>query len=170
MHRAIPLVFLIILCLLFLVRLIMPPAPFSPLVGQAFPATVLPAALDDMPGFDPKSVETPALVNFFASWCTPCRAEQPLLHRIARSGLVNVYGIAYRDKKADLEKFIADTGNPFAGIGADNDGSAGVAWGVTGVPETFLIGHDGRVLLRIAGPLTDAVYMRDILPLIQGGG
>jgi len=138
----------------------------SALVGRAVPETVLPS-------LDPASVPVqlaaiagrPYLVNFFASWCAPCRAEAPALAVLARE--IEIIGIAYKDRPEDTQKFLKNFGNPYAGVGMDRDGQAGLIWGVYGVPETYLIGADGRVVLRHAGPI-DADIMKDrFLPEIK---
>src|SRR5713101_6340646 len=96
----------------------------------------------------------PAIVNFFASWCLPCRAEHPLLMRLSEQEHVPVYGIAYKDKPADTARFIAQLGDPYRGIGMDETGRTGIDFGVTGVPETFVIDKSGRIRRHYNLPLT----------------
>ena len=144
------------LAVLFAVRLGSgsdPSAIPSALVGRAAPATPLPA-LGERPPFDPANLKGPALVNVFASWCGPCRAEHPVLMALSRD--LPVHGIAYKDDPAASARFLQELGDPYASVGVDRSGRAGLEWGVTGVPETFLIDADGRVVDRIAGPLTAA--------------
>lgn len=107
---------------------------------------------------------TPHLVNFFASWCLPCQAEQELLSAIAEQAHVPIIGIAYHDKEQTLHKFLEKNGNPYFAIGLDPNAVAGIEWGVTGVPETFLIGVDGMIKAHIAGPLTEDLWQRDFAP------
>ena len=95
-----------------------------------------------------------ALVNFFASWCAPCRIEHPFLMRLAREGEVALYGIAYRDTAERASEYLVDAGNPFRQVGLDPDGDAALGFGITGMPETFLIDADGRIRLRIQGPVS----------------
>lgn len=104
------------------------------------------------------------LVNFFASWCQPCRVEHPMLDQLATEG-VTIHGINYKDKPADAEKLLADLGNPYAKIGADKGGMA-LNWGVYGVPETYVIDGNGVVVLRWAGPITADVLEKTIRPAI----
>ena len=104
------------------------------------------------------------LVNFFASWCLPCRLEMPLLADLARDG-VPIIGIAYKDRRADTEQFLAEFGNPFQVIGTDSDGRIGLEWGVYGIPETFLIDPAGLVQWRHAGAV-DAEILAAITPML----
>ncbi len=102
------------------------------------------------------------LVNFWASWCQPCRVEHPMLEKLQAEGVV-IYGINYKDKPADAMKLMAELGNPYAKIGADN-GKMALNWGVYGVPETYVIDGKGVVVLRWAGPITEDVLERTIRP------
>ena len=103
----------------------------------------------------------PLLVNFFASWCAPCRAEAPALERLSKQ--ISIIGIAYKDRPQDTRKFLQKYGNPFVAIGRDDDGRAGMAWGVYGVPETYLIDPSGQIKWRHAGPLTRDVITTQLL-------
>lgn len=103
----------------------------------------------------------PLLVNFFASWCAPCRAEAPALEHL--SNQIRTIGIAYKDRPHDTLQFLEQYGNPFVAIGRDDDGRAGMAWGVYGVPETYLIDPSGQIKWRHAGPLTRDVITTQLL-------
>jgi cytochrome c biogenesis protein CcmG/thiol:disulfide interchange protein DsbE len=92
------------------------------------------------------------LVNFWASWCEPCRAEHPVLDALQKEGVV-IYGVNYKDTPEAAGKFLAEMGNPYAKIGADA-GPMALDWGVYGVPETYVINGQGVVVLRLAGPIT----------------
>jgi cytochrome c biogenesis protein CcmG/thiol:disulfide interchange protein DsbE len=107
------------------------------------------------------------LVNFFASWCVPCRVEHPLLMRLAEEGKVKLYGIAYKDKPEDAEKLLAQLGDPYRRIGVDRDGRVAIDFGVYGVPETYVIDRDGRIRFRQVGPLTPEDYEKTVVPLLQ---
>lgn len=107
------------------------------------------------------------LVNFFASWCEPCRDEHKVLMRLTQDGQAALYGIAYKDKLADTKRFLAQLGDPFRGIGLDESGRTGIDFGVYGVPETYVIDKAGRIRLRHVGPLTEADVARQILPLLK---
>lgn len=97
--------------------------------------------------------EGPVLVNFWASWCAPCRIEHPLLMDLKAQG-VRIIGVAYRDKPADAARFIARLGDPYHATALDPDGQTGVDWAITGVPESYIVGADGRILAHWAGPIT----------------
>lgn len=103
------------------------------------------------------------LVNYWASWCTPCRIEHPQLQAMADEGIL-IYGINYKDDPAKALRFLADLGNPFAQMGADPAGRTALDWGVYGVPETFVIDGNGVVILRFAGPITQAILEAKIRP------
>ncbi len=131
----------------------------SPLVGRPAPDF----AADGLATAD---LEGPALVNIFASWCTPCRAEHPLLAHLAQEQGVAIYGIAYKDRPEAANAFLAELGNPYRQVGIDQDGRAGVEWGVTGVPETFVLDSEGVVAFKHTGPLTPDAVRRGLLPAL----
>lgn len=99
------------------------------------------------------------IVNVFASWCAPCRIEHPFLVALAdsapvRQGKVAVVGLNYKDEAENARRFLGALGNPYSAVGVDRSGRAAIEWGVYGVPETFLIGPDGRILDKHVGALT----------------
>ena len=100
------------------------------------------------------------IVNVFASWCVPCRAEHSVLTRIAQEEAVTLYGINYKDKPKDAAKWLDELGNPYAKIGSDFDGRVGIEWGISGVPETFIITKDGIVAHRTLGPVVGELAVR----------
>jgi cytochrome c biogenesis protein CcmG/thiol:disulfide interchange protein DsbE len=106
----------------------------------------------------------PSLVNVFASWCGPCRTEHPLLMDIAKSGIVALHGLNYKDKPDAAASFLRSLGDPYRRTGADRDGRVAIEWGVYGVPETFLIDGKGRIVFKHVGPLTQDVLDKTILP------
>jgi len=106
------------------------------------------------------------LVNFFASWCIPCRAEQPVLQELAKTGIALV-GIDYKDKPDRAQAYLAEFGNPYRAVAADREGRAGTDFGVYGVPQTYLIDKNGVIRDMIAGPLTAAIIRDRILPLAE---
>jgi cytochrome c biogenesis protein CcmG, thiol:disulfide interchange protein DsbE len=93
------------------------------------------------------------VVNVWASWCVPCRDEAPLLMRLAADKRIRIIGINYKDKPDNARRFIGLYGNPFSAAGADDDGRASMDWGVYGVPETFLVGRDGRITYKLIGEI-----------------
>jgi cytochrome c biogenesis protein CcmG/thiol:disulfide interchange protein DsbE len=106
------------------------------------------------------------VVNVFASWCAPCRDEHPLLEKLAAMNRVRLVGIAYKDEPKNTLGFLNEMGNPFTAVGVDEKGRAAIDWGVYGVPETFVIGKDGRIAYKHIGPLTEASFTDVLLPEI----
>ncbi len=93
------------------------------------------------------------LVNVWASWCGPCRIEHPYLMDIAAEG-VTVHGINYKDNPGNAEAFLAELGDPYQLIGTDMNGRAGIEFGVYGVPETFVVNGEGKIVYKNVGPVT----------------
>jgi cytochrome c biogenesis protein CcmG/thiol:disulfide interchange protein DsbE len=134
----------------------------SALINRPAPDLALPP-LDgaNMPPIDPAAFKgAVTIVNVWASWCGPCRIEHPYLVRLAKDARIRVAGINYKDKPANALRFLNELGNPFAAIGADTAGRAAIEWGVYGVPETFLVGRDGRIRYKQVGPLTAENFPR----------
>ena len=103
------------------------------------------------------------LVNFWASWCAPCRVEHPNLEALADEG-ITIYGVNYKDEPGNALGFLSELGDPYTAIGADSSGRMGLDWGLYGVPETYVIDGEGTVILRFAGPLTQRVIEENIRP------
>lgn len=143
----------------FLVAVLLGRDDSLPTTFAGQPAPQLPTApLGDQPPFDRDDLATGdvALVNFWASWCGPCRVEHPNLERLAEEGLA-IYGINYKDKDGQALSFLQELGSPYDGIVSDPEGRAALQWGVYGVPETFVIDGQGRIVDRIAGPVTQRI-------------
>lgn len=168
------------------VLLLIPVAVFTGLVGLAAGAMLsrdgdeLPSALvgrpapgfpaDPLPGLPPLDAAMLAdgevkLVNFFASWCAPCRVEHPSLTALADEG-VPIYGIAYKDDPAHSVAFLRELGNPYLAAGQDPQGRVAVDWGVYGVPETFVIAGDGTIVARMANPVTPDLVESRLRPAL----
>lgn len=126
----------------------------SALVGKAMPAFDLPPALPGRPGLDSKVLTNgkPHLVNVFASWCVPCRIEAPQLGELAKAG-VPIEGISVRDTAENLQGFLEENGDPFQRIGADDDGKVQLALGSSGVPETYVVDGQGRIVYQHIGEI-----------------
>jgi cytochrome c biogenesis protein CcmG/thiol:disulfide interchange protein DsbE len=133
------------------------PAPPFDLVGLGQGG---PLALEALKGH-------PFVINFFASWCVPCRVDHPLLMRLARQNHLPLYGIAYKDAPDDSSRLLAALGDPYKQIGVDRDGRVGLNFGVYGVPETYVIDSTGTIRRRFVGPLTAETVDRDLLPLLK---
>ena len=108
-----------------------------------------------------------SLVNVFASWCASCRAEHPLFLRLARNKTVSIHGLNYKDRPEDAARWLDSLGDPYTRTGADRDGRVAIDWGVYGIPETFVIGADGRIAYKQIGPITEQALDETILPLIE---
>lgn len=127
-----------------------------------------PLANTDVPGLAASDLRSGqvSLVNFFASWCIPCQAEHPVLMDLAAAGSVAIRGINYKNKPVEARQWLARLGNPYDRIGVDVSGRIGIDWGVSGVPETFIVDREGRIRYRHWGPI-DGRAMKDIiLPLV----
>lgn len=143
----------------------------SPLIGKPVPAFALPAlegraegrSTDGLSSADLKGQVS--LVNVFASWCVPCRVEHPVLMRLAASG-VPIYGINYKDPPDQAAAWLAELGDPFQKIGADRDGRVAIDWGVYGVPETFVVDAEGRIVHKHVGPIQARDLEPTLLPLL----
>jgi cytochrome c biogenesis protein CcmG, thiol:disulfide interchange protein DsbE len=147
----------------------------SPLIGQPAPAFKLgPIPGGDRPGLtdaDLRQGKT-TVINFFASWCGPCRVEHPTLMKISADQTLKAMGVRlvainYKDDPANALQLLAADGNPYAAIGDDHNGRVGIDWGATGVPETFIIRGDGTVAFKYTGPITERTLKETVLPEIE---
>jgi len=129
-------------------------------------------ALPPLPGRDEEGFARahlggePMLVNVFASWCVPCRIEHPLINRLAEDGVV-VHGLNYKDEAAAARAWLDELGDNFTRVGHDLDGQAGIEWGVYGVPETYVVDADGRIVHRHVGPLRPEDVEQEIRPILE---
>jgi cytochrome c biogenesis protein CcmG/thiol:disulfide interchange protein DsbE len=145
----------------------------SALIGKPVPAFTL----DPIPDLVSNGAPVPGLasadlqdgvsvVNVFASWCAPCRAEHPLLTEIARDSRIKLYGLNYKDADDQALRFLNGLGNPYARVGADHSGRVGIDWGVYGVPETFVVSK-GNITAKLVGPLTAERIETELKPAID---
>lgn len=136
------------------------------MMGRPAPAFVL----ERLGGGEPVNAQAyagrPYVVNLFASWCAPCRAEHPQLLALQARG-VELVGVAYKDQPQNTQAYLDELTNPFAAVAMDPEGRFGLELGVTGVPETFVVGRDGMIRAVYRGPLTDDVVEQVILPAVQ---
>ena len=136
--------------------------------GTALTRRVLERDGKPVPGLDSADFKGAVTVlNVWASWCVPCRDEAPLLLALAADRRIRVVGINYKDQPDNARRFLGRYGNPFAAAGADGNGRASMDWGVYGVPETFLIGRDGKIAYKLVGPITEANLARVLKPEIE---
>jgi cytochrome c biogenesis protein CcmG/thiol:disulfide interchange protein DsbE len=171
-----PLAFFLALAALFYFRLSAgdPGTVPSALIGRAVPETTLPplAGLErdgqPVPGITPALFRGGVtLLNVWASWCVPCHDEAPLLQQLSQDKRFQIAGIDYKDVADNARRFLGRYGNPFIATGADANGRASIEWGVYGVPETFLIGRDGRIAFKLIGPITPENLDRQLKPEIE---
>ena len=161
-------IFVVVLVFLFLGLFRDPREVPSPLIGKPAPQFSL-AQLRE-----PGRTLTPAdmrgkvwLLNVWASWCVSCRVEHPLLVELAKTNIVPVIGLAYKDKPEDGLAWLASNGDPYTLSIVDRDGRVGIDFGVYGVPETFVIDKNGIIRYKQIGPLTADALKQTILPLVR---
>jgi cytochrome c biogenesis protein CcmG/thiol:disulfide interchange protein DsbE len=146
----------------------------SALIGRPVPDTSLPP----LPGLLRDGAPVPGLnsgdfaghvtlLNVWASWCVPCHDEAPLLLRLAADPRIRLAGINYKDQPDNARRFIGRHGNPFTAVGIDSNGRASIDWGVYGVPETFVVGRDGRIAFKLVGPITPQNLETTLKPAIE---
>jgi len=145
----------------------------SALIGHPAPQVSLPPVPGlerdgkPLPGIDAASFKgAVTVVNVWASWCVPCHDEAPLLVALAQDARLRVIGINYKDQPENARRFLGRYGDPFAAAGADPNGRAAIEWGVYGVPETFVVGRDGRITYKLVGPITPENFETVIKPEI----
>ena len=143
----------------------------SAYIGKKPPALIL-TPLGDSPRVTEEDLQPSdnvqiILVNFWASWCPPCRAEHPQLEKFSTMTNVKIIGVNYKDKEVSALDFITKYGNPFDKLGTDPLGRNALEWGVYGVPETFVINQMGNIIYRHPGPITKDIYEKMIKNFIN---
>ena len=146
----------------------------SALIGRPAPQTALPPLAGlvnngaQVPGLDPAAFKGKvSVVNVWASWCVPCHDEAPLLTELARDQRLQIVGINYKDSPDNARRFLGRYGNPFGIVGVDSNGRGSIEWGVYGVPETFVIGRDGRIAYKLIGAITPQNLETTLKPQIE---
>jgi cytochrome c biogenesis protein CcmG, thiol:disulfide interchange protein DsbE len=136
-------------------------------IGQPAPP-ITELALPGYPAFSPDMLTSGevTLVNFWASWCPPCRIEHPKLLEMQANGM-KIVGVNIRDQENTATKYLTDDGNPFVAVPFDPAGRTSIDWGVTAPPETFIVDGDGTVLFRFAGPLVGSDYEQRFAPVLE---
>jgi len=164
-----PLIVLVVLGLLFAGWSLKRRPQYSPdaMVGQTMPALTLPSLVSGEPiPLKDLAQGAPTLVNFFASWCGPCIIEHPFLEDLQKRG-VRIIGVAYKDDPAASMAFLARMGDPYTAVIVDREGKAGIEFGVTGPPETFLIGKDGQILAKQIGAIENKAQADALFNKVQ---
>lgn len=160
--------FLAVVVLLFKGLALDPRLVSSPLIGKAVPVFSLQRLKNpDMTFADIDFKGQVSLLNVWATWCVACRAEHPVLMELARSRVVPIYGLNYKDQRPAALSWLQRYGNPYQANAFDVDGRVGIDWGVYGTPETFLIDQQGIIRYKHVGPLSREVLQQRILPLVE---
>jgi len=174
--RFLPLVILSGLALAVFLRLFFPDwqaakVPVHVMIGKGAPQTLLPLLVKGegmSETFDLRALAGRVrLVNFWGSWCLPCREEHAQLMQLAQDKRFDLLGINYKDTTSHALSFLTEFGNPFKMIAIDSKGRAAIDWGVYAIPETYLLGRDGRILYRHIGPILATDMEKTILPEIE---
>ena len=140
----------------------------SPLINKPAPAFKLPTLDDPSQSLSAQDLRGKVwILNVWASWCVACRIEHPLLVEYSRKAAVPIYGLNYKDKRDDAQRWLVNFGNPYTRSLMDTEGLVGIDFGVYGVPETFVIDKEGVIRFKQIGPLTPEVLREDILPLLK---
>tara|TARA_B100000579_G_scaffold401140_1_gene383377 strand:- start:453 stop:977 length:525 start_codon:yes stop_codon:yes gene_type:complete len=166
-----PLITLLVICIFSLTYLLSgkdpnkPPSPLLNKVVPSFESSSLYNSKEIIKTIDIKNKKT--LINFFASWCSPCKIEHPLFFEI-RKKYPELYllGFNHKDPTSDAKKYLEDDGNPYDFVGVDSNGLIALEFGVFGLPETYLINEDGKIIYKFMGPITKDVLKNEIEPLL----
>jgi cytochrome c biogenesis protein CcmG/thiol:disulfide interchange protein DsbE len=164
MRVYLPLLLFAALCvvMVFGIRNVRENEPASPMIGKKFPALTLSKEMIDI-----AASHEVTLVNFFASWCLPCGIEHPALLALSKKNVLPMIGIAWKNKPEDVKLWLANRKNPYVQIFNDAAGDSTVPLGLTGVPETFIVGKDGVIAYHTKQPLSEEIVRTEILPLVE---
>lgn len=146
----------------------------SALLGELAPNVEL-VALDGLsqdgiaiPGLYPEQLKgAVSIVNVWASWCAPCRQEHPVLVELSKDERFQIIGINYKDQPTNALRFLGALGNPYDRVGIDPKGRTSIEWGVYGVPETFIVGKDGKIAHKKVGPLAPADLNAEFMSALE---
>ena len=140
----------------------------STLINRSVPIFHTSPLYENENGFSNQDlIGQPSIVNFFASWCAPCRIEHPILSRLAEQFFIPIYSINYRDNPQEARRWLTNLGNPYHRIGIDPQGQIAIQWGVTGIPETFIVDHNGHIRYKHIGPIQISDVQETIGPLLR---
>lgn len=147
----------------------------SALIGKPIPQFTLPPLEGlknegkPVPGFssDDMARGEVTILNVWASWCIPCRVEHPFLVQLGEMSKAPLFGLNYKDATEAARRFLGRHGNPFQAVGVDSKGSTAIDWGVYGVPETFIVSPDGKILYKHVGPIDADVISGKLMPVIE---
>jgi cytochrome c biogenesis protein CcmG/thiol:disulfide interchange protein DsbE len=137
----------------------------SPLIGRPAPSFSLPSLTDLAHRVTSAQFRGHwYLFNVWGTWCVSCRLEHSTLLEIARTRIVPLIGLDWKDTPTDALSFLQQAGDPYQSVAVDRDGSEAIMWGVYGAPETFLVSPQGIVVYKYIGPITPGAWEKDILP------
>ena len=143
----------------------------SPFIGRTAPAFTLPLVGDAQASFSPADMKGRVwMLNVWAPWCMSCRQEHGFLMQLAQTGVIPIVGLNWKDKDREAAALLARTGNPYLAVPEDHDGRVGIDYGVTGVPETYLIDKQGIVRLKHTGPIDPEVWKSKFEPQLKALG
>lgn len=170
MKRFLPLIIFIVMVVFLAIGLKLNPRDIpSPLINRPVPQFTLPLLNVKDKSFTPDDLRGQVwILNVWASWCVACRAEHPVLNRMAQQHQdIILIGLNYKDQKSDAEAWLKYFGDPYRYTIVDSDGRVGIDWGVYGVPESFVIDKKGIIRYKHTGPVDDAAVNDTLLPLIK---
>lgn len=123
---------------------------------------------EQIPGMSPNMFKDKiSIVNVFASWCVPCRQEHPQIVELGKDDRLQIVGLNQRDSTKNALRFLEELGNPYDVVGVDRAGRASIEWGVYGVPETFIVNHQGRIIYKHVGPISPRGLEEKLIPIIE---
>ena len=139
----------------------------SVLIDQKVPLFETTSLLnDELFVFEKELGKETILVNFFASWCIPCRLEHPYINQLSKEKNIKIIGVNYKDNSQNAIHWLNELGNPYSKVAVDLNGLVGINWGVYGIPETFIVNKNSIIKYRLAGPITKEIY-NDFYKLIK---